>query len=53
MKNSVSIIGGDLRIWILAHLLKKDGIQVYTYGFENAKSLYEIYNSDYLKIKHL
>ena len=46
MKNSVSIIGGDLRIWILAHLLKKDGIQVYTYGFENAKSLYEIYNSD-------
>ena len=46
MKKSISIIGGDLRIWILAHLLKKDGIDVFTYGFENAKSLDEIYNSD-------
>ena len=46
MKKSISIIGGDLRIWILAHLLKKDGIEVFTYGFENAKSLDEIYNSN-------
>ena len=33
MKNSISIIGGDLRQLTLAELLKENGYDVYVYGF--------------------
>ena len=46
MKNNISIIGGDLRIWILAHLFANDNVNVYTYGFENANDLRSIYNNE-------
>ena len=37
MINKISIIGGDLRIVKLAEMLAEEGVEVYTYGLEEAE----------------
>ena len=39
MENSITVIGGDLRIVKLVEMLDKDGYDVYTYGLENSDEL--------------
>lgn len=39
MKKNVSIIGGDLRLILLAKLFKEEGVNCYTYGLEKADIL--------------
>lgn len=46
MEKSISVIGGDLRSLKLIELLEKDGLNVYTYGFELAE---EISNNSKIK----
>lgn len=46
MEKSISVIGGDLRSLKLIELLEKDGLEVYTYGFELAD---EILNNPNIK----
>ena len=41
MNNKFLIIGGDLRIRNLAHMLIEDGNEVYTYGISNVKNSIE------------
>lgn len=47
MEKSISVIGGDLRTLKLIELLEKDGLNVYTYGFELAD---EISNNSKIKM---